>query len=247
MPLPLAIVLVTATFAVASGVLLILRSGASAAIGRRLAGPQQLAVGDLPDLDRPPARPVRVVGRIRCPDPIVTAQQERLVALHRDVDVRLSDGRWRTLERIRETRGFELWDHAGSFPLDPADAAEPLITIPYVWQGEASELDASFRPALERVEAETGLPATRARAITRTISVIDRLLVIATIGRDEAGLRLAPPAGGYLISTLDLEDAMRLLGGPGRRRYVLGFALVALGVTLAVAGLGIGLVLGRIG
>lgn len=247
MPFQVAILLVTAALAIALGVVLILRSGAHAAIGRRLAGPRQVAVGDLLDLERPPDRPVRVVGRIRCPDPIVTAQQDRLVALHRDVEVRLSDGRWRALERIRESRGFELWDHAGSLALDPADAAEPLITIPYVWQGDPADLDPSYRPALERVEAETGLRASAARAITRTVSVIDRLLVLASVRRHEAGVRLAPPAGGYLISTLDLEDAMRLLGGPGRRRYVLGLGLVALGITMGVVGLGIGIVGGLIG
>jgi hypothetical protein len=247
MPPPLIILLASAAVAIAAGVVLTLRSGADAVTGRRLAGPRQLAVGDLLDLDQPPDRPVRVVGRIRCPDPIITPQQDRLVALHRDVDVRLADGRWRTLERVRETRGFELWDHAGSLPLDPADAAEPLITIPYVWQGEPAELDESYRPALQRVEAETGMSADAARAITRTISVIDRLLVLARVAREEGGIRMAPPPGGFLIATLDLEDAMRLLGGPGRGRYVLGLALIALGVTAVVVGLGIGLVLGLVG
>src|SRR5918996_1599715 len=87
-----------------------------------------------------PARPVRISGRIRCPDPIPTARGERLVALHRDVQVRRPRGPWRSIERIRETRGFELWDHDGSLPLDPAEAAEPLVAIPHVWRGTTGAL-----------------------------------------------------------------------------------------------------------
>ena len=68
---------------------------------------------------RLPGRPVRVAGRIRCRDPLETGDGERLVAFHRDVEV-LAGGRWRSIERLRETRSFELWDHDGSLTLDPA-------------------------------------------------------------------------------------------------------------------------------
>jgi hypothetical protein len=232
---PAVVLLLVALALVGGGILLARASGSQVGIGRRLAAAGQLRVGDLPDVDPLPDRPVRVVGRIRCPDPIISAEDERLVALHRDVDVQLGDGRWRTIERLRLTRGFELYDHDGSLPLDPSLAAEPLVAIPHVWRGSASELtDEAHRAAVERLEQEGRRPAA-ARSVMRTVSVVDRLLVLARAERDALGnLALSPPPGGYVISALELPDAMRLLGGARRAWLLLGAACIALGIILAV-------------
>jgi hypothetical protein len=221
------------------GAALVRRSGARPTMGRRLAGARQVRVGELLDLspsDPLPRRPVRVIGRIRCADPIVTGQDDRLVAFHRDVDVAGAGGGWRGIERLRETRSFELWDHDGSLLVNPALAAEPLVVLPHVWNGSVDELDDSYQGALARVLAEQGI-ATRARATTRMVSVVDRLLVLARVTRDAAGeVELAPPPGGYILSSLDLDDAMRLLGGPRPRLMLAGTAaLVAAIVLLAAA------------
>jgi hypothetical protein len=211
-----------------TGMVLVRRSGARPTMGRRLAGARQLRVGELLDIAPGaalPGRPVRVVGRIRCADPIVTSQEDRLVAFHRDVEVASARGAWQRIERLRETRSFELWDHDGSLPVDPAEAAEPLIVLPHVWTGSADELDESYAAALDRVGQEQG-PPTRARSTTRMVSVVDRLLLLALIGRDEDGhIRLAPPSGGYLLTSLELDDAMRLLGGPHPRLLLAGTAM----------------------
>ena len=204
-------------------------------MGRRLAGACELRVGELLDLapgDPLPQRPVRVVGRIRCAEPIITAQDDRLVAFHRDVEVATARGRWRGIERLRETRSFELWDHDGSLEVDPAQAAEPLVVLPHVWSGSVTELDESYAAALARLTAEQG-PPMGARASTRMVSVVDRLLLLAAITRGADGrVALAPPPGGYIVSALDLDDAMRLLGGPHPRMMLAVTAAVALSVAL---------------
>jgi len=224
----------------ALGLALIRRSGARPAIARRLAGARQLRVGELLDLVPAgplPSRPVRVAGRIRCGDPIVTSQDDRLVAFHRDVEVATPRGGWRSIERLRETRSFELWDHDGSLQVDPAQAAEPLVVLPHVWSGPVEDLDESYAEALARVTAEDGPPAS-ARAATRMVSVVERLLVLANVARDGEGrIGLVPPRGGYLISSLELEDAMRLLGGPRPRLMLAGTAFVALSILLLAAAL----------
>ena len=222
--------------AIAAGGLAWLRgSGASFGLGRRLAGAQELKVGDLLEGGVIPNRPVRVNGRVRCPDPIVTERDERLVAFHRDVEVRLPRGGWRTIERLRETRTFELWDHDGSLTVDPATAAEPLISIPHVWRGDPAELDATFQPAIQRLTAEHGAP-TAARATTRMLSMVDRMLVLAKVERDGGGrVRLVAPPGGYVISSLELDAGLRLLGGR-RGRLLGGVAAVATGLLLASIG-----------
>ena len=237
------ILLAAALILLPGGMLLVRASGSQMALGRRLAGASAVRVGELLERDPLPPRPVRVSGRIRCPDPIVTDDDERLVALHRDVDVRLADGRWRPIERLRETRGFELWDHDGSLPLDPAHAAEPLVAIPHVWQGDAAELQAeAHRAAVRRLELQ-GLRPGAARSVTRMLSTVDRLLVVAQPARaPDGGVTLEPPRGGFVISALELPDAMRLLGGRRRRLMLTGSALVGIGVVVAIAGLGVAVV-----
>lgn len=221
-----------------AGLVLIRRSGAHLAMGRRLAGARQVRVGELLDLapsSQLPRRPVRVIGRIRCAEPIRTAQDDRLVVFHRDVEVAAQRGRWRGIERLRETRSFELWDHDGSLVIDPAQAAEPLVVLPHVWAGSTDELDQSYAGALARVSSEEG-PPNRARATTRMVSIVDRLLVLAAITRDAEGeVALAPPAGGYILSGLELDDAMRLLGGPRPRLMLAGMAAVAAAIALLSA------------
>ena len=223
------------------GLALIRRSGASPGMGRRMGGARQVSVGQLLSIapgDRLPPRPLRVVGRVRCADPIVTAQDDRLVALHRDVEVDAPRSGWRSVERLRETRSFELWDHDGSLVIDPAAAAEPLVTLPHVWSGPTAELDATYAAALSRVGVEEGAPQL-ARATTRMLGVTDRLLVLAQVVRDGDGrIALAPPSGGYVLSALELDDAMRVLGGRRPRLLLAGSLMVAVSVALlAVAAL----------
>ena len=188
-------------------------SGASPAVARRLAGPPELKVGRLlDDAASLPRRPVRLAGRIRCTEPLDAGDGERLVAFHRDVEVLVGDT-WRSVERLRETRSFELWDHDGSLTVDPAAEAEPLITIPHAWHGSPDELEEPHASAAARLAERHG-PLTEARAVTRTLNVTDRLLVLA-------------------------QPVMRLLGGRHRRAAAAGVVGLGLGIALvAIGGVG---------
>ncbi|MEO6577751.1 MAG: hypothetical protein ABIO99_02495 [Candidatus Limnocylindria bacterium] len=209
--------------------------GAHATVARRLAGPTELKVGSLLGDGPLPTRPVRVAGRIRCRDPLEMGGGERLVAFHRDVEVN-AGGSWRSLERLREARSFDLWDHDGSIQIDPAQAAEPLIVIPEVWQGDPDELEEPHAGAAARAAERHG-PLTEARAITRTINVTDRVLVLARASRAADGRpRLEPPEGGFLVTNLELDGAMRLLGG--RHRRVLSASIIGIGVAIGLVAIG---------
>jgi hypothetical protein len=224
------------------GAAIIRLSGAETRLARRLAAARELRVGDLLD-DGPLAdRPVRVAGRIRCPDPIVTDRDDRLVAFHRDVQVKPPGRPWRSIERIRETRGCELWDHHGSLPLDPAAAAEPLVVIPHVWRGTTSELTADVhRAAIARLGGEGAI--WPARSITRIVSVVERLLVLAAVRRAADGtVALVPPPGGFVVSGLELDAAMRLLAGKHRRLLLGGYGLLVLAALLLLAAAAVALI-----
>lgn len=232
----IALVLLTAAGVVLAtlGFLGLRASGADMRTARRLAGAQEIPVGQLDTADHA-GRPVRVAGRIRCRDPLRAASGERLVAYQRDVEVRLPGG-WRTIERVRETRSFELWDHDGAVTIDPARAAEPLLTIPSVWRGRPDELEEPHASAAAALTARHGA-ATEARATTRSVSVTDRLLVVGLVGGDAARATLEPMASGYLITNLGLHDAMRLMGGTNRRLTTRSVIAIGVGATLAAVGL----------
>ena len=228
------IMLLGAALLAAGGVLFVRMAGGHPLVAVQFARLPQLAAGEAA---KPGShdRVARIAGRIRCADPIVTADGERLVAFHRDVEVHTPDG-WRGIERVRETRSFELWDHAGALTVDAADAAEPLVVIPRAWRGSAADLDASFGPALARLRAERTPPGA-ARAVTRTVSVVDRVLVSGIPrAKPDGGTRLMPPPRGHIVSSLELPDAMRLLGGPHKGRLLAGVVVIGLAVVSLVAG-----------
>jgi hypothetical protein len=216
-------------------------AGGHPRLARRLAGAREVRVGSLLDGGPGTERPVRVTGRIRCRDPLHVPGGEPLVAYHRDVEVRLPRVGWRSIERLRETRSFELWDHDGSLSVDLSTAAEPLVTIPAVWRGGVAELDEPHASAARRLEQRHG-PALEARSTTRTINVTDRLLLLAVAGAGATGgVALEPPPGGYIVSALPLPDAMRVLGGR-RRTMAAGVVGLAVGILLAVAGVAASLI-----
>ena len=103
--------------AVGVGLGLLAMSGAQMGIGRRLGAAREVQVGDLVDAGELPRRPVRVAGRVRCADPLHTADGEQLVAFHRDVEIRLPRMGWRIIERLRNVTpqvtcsiGVASWD-----------------------------------------------------------------------------------------------------------------------------------------
>ena len=216
-------------------------SGSRVWMARRLASARPARVADVLRLRESPRRALRVAGRVRCSEPIVTADGERLVVFHRTVEVQVPGTGWRPIERVRETRRFELWDHAGELTVDPAGCAEPIAAIPGVWRGAPAELPDEYQPAIRRLESTHARSVSAARSETRVVNVIDRVLVLAAPVVDDAGsVTLSPPRGGYVLSTLQLDEAMRLL--VGRRAFMVTAALASglLGVLCALAGVALG-------
>ena len=233
------VAMVIGVLGIGTGFVLVRSSGADTSAGRRLAGARAASLRELQDLaarDRLPRGPVRIEGRVRCADPLVTRDGDRLAALHRDVEVQLPDGRWTVIERLRQTRPIDLWERTASVSLDLAALAEPLVTIPQVWEGSPTDLGEDYRPAVERLGTELG-PLQMARATTRQLSLVDQLVVLAMPGRDGSGrLRLSPPPGGFLVANVELDTAMRLLAGQRRTRMLAGFALGTIGAAVALGG-----------
>ena len=109
-------------------------------IARRLAGARQVRLSELFTMrDLPVGRSALPGAFAARPDPHRSRRPAGGAPSRRAGP---AGGRgWRSIERIRESRGFDLWDHGGSLAVDPAQAAEPLVVIPHVWRGSTSELE----------------------------------------------------------------------------------------------------------
>jgi hypothetical protein len=219
------------------GTSLIRTSGANTGAGRRLAGAPRVALRDLierAERGQLPRTPVRIEGRVRCANPLTGEGGDPLALVHRDVEVQDANGQWRTVERLRDARVIDLWERSASVQLDLTRIAEPLIAIPRVWEGLPNELDAGLQPAVARLAADSRLPQA-ARSTTRQVMLVDHLIVLADPGREPDGrLRLDPPPGGYLVSNVELDIAMRLLAGPNRTRMLAGFGVALVGVAVVI-------------
>ena len=216
--------------ALAIGAGFVRASGARLRVAQRLAAAKPAKVADVLRLTESSRHALRVTGRVRCGAPIVTANDERLVALHRTVEVELPGRGWRAIERVRESRRFQFWDHAGEITLDSARFAEPIVAIPAVWRGPPTELPDDYQGAVARLEAAHRTRVRRARAETRVVSITDRIVVVgAPVVVPGAAPALEPPAGGFIVSTLEFDAAMRLLAGRRRGLLIVGLALIALG------------------
>ena len=166
-----------------------------------------------------PLDPSGSPGRIRCRDPLETGDGERLVAFHRDVEVH---GRWALAQRRAHARDA-LVRAVGPRRLAHAsirrEAAEPLITIPKVWRGRRRRAQgAACRLPAARLAERHG-PATRGARRDAD----DQRHRSTARGRARRARRRratsasAPRMAATSISTVALDDAMRLLGGRNRR------------------------------
>ena len=100
--------------------------------------------------------------------------------------------------------------------------------LPHVWTGSVDALDETYAAALARLTAEQGPPAG-ARATTRMVSVVDRLLLLAAVTRDADGqVALAPPRGGYLLSCARARRRDAAAGRPAPRLMLAGMGALAL-------------------
>jgi len=90
------------------------------------------------------------------------------------------------------------------------------------------------------------LPTTPVRLLVEQVSSVEHAIVLGVPGLDEAGEpRLSAGLGRPLIlTTLDSDEAMRVLAQGDRRRPLVavvclagGIALIALGLVLAVVGM----------
>ncbi len=233
--IPLALfVLGCALLAVAA--ILLRGVGAGLRIGRLLSAAPETGIGEAIRLARSrEERYVRVTGRVTSDEEFPDEHDRPLVFRRRRIQ--LGDGgRWTTLQDDREAVPFGVRDREGTIAVDVHAIDDGLVVLPRESTGIAADVPGHVPP---------GTPPERpVRLRIDQVSAVEHAHVAGVPALDTRGEPVMSAGLGrpLVLSTLDVPEAMRLLGGGRRLRLVsvvAGFGaglalLVAAGVTAAL-------------
>jgi hypothetical protein len=239
--LPLPLPLVLAALGVAA-VLLgteVLRRQAGYRIGRLLRAAPEVSIAEAVSAATGPPRYVRVRGRVTSDEEFPDEHDRPLVYRRRTIQVAARPGGWRTVEEDREAVPFGVEERSAFIGVDPADLAEGLVVLPRMAEGRAAEVPGRL-PADVPPEAEV-------RYRIDQISAVE-LATVAGVPQLRDGRAIIAPGldRPLLLTTLELPDAMRVLGAGRRGTLILATGLLVSGTVLMALAL-LGLVVGVAG
>jgi hypothetical protein len=218
------------------GVFVLRTYGPGYRIGRLLAATRSVTIAEAVALANGPARYVRVSGRIDAEDEFEDDAHRPLVFRRTRLQL-LTDGAWVSFEDRRERVDFDIQEGLDAIGVDDAALDTGLVVVSRESVGTAADV-------AERVPAGTA-PTTPVRLRIEQVSSIEHAHVLGVPSLDPAGEpRMSAGLGRPLIlTTLEPDEAMRVLTGGERRRPMIaaacmigGFALIGLAGLLAIIG-----------
>jgi len=225
------LLLVLAGLAVLAGGFAVLRSfGPGYRIGRLLTSTPQVSVAEAVRLATSGERRyIRIDGRIDSDAEFEDADHRPLVLRRTRLEAHVG-GRWSAFEDNREVVPFEIREGLDAIAVDGSALDAGLVVVRRESAGVAADL-------ADRAPAE--IPASSpARAVVEQVSTVEHAIVLGVPTIAESGEAwIAAGLGRPLIlTTLELDEAMRVLTGGRRGRSGLAAALLLAGVLLAGAG-----------
>jgi hypothetical protein len=215
----------------ATGIVVLSSYGSRFRVGRLLSATPQVSVADALGLAAEgTARYVRVDGRIDSAEDFPDEHQRPLVFRRRRLESRRR-GRWTKIDEQVERVPFEVREDLDAIVVDGAALDTGLVVLPRESSGTAGEVP-------DRMPA--GLPAsTPVRYRISQVSAVEHAIVLGVPVRAMDGT-VAMTAGlgrPLVLSTLEIPEAMRVLGGGSRIRAFLASGLVGGGLVLCAIGL----------
>jgi hypothetical protein len=227
--------LIAGFVALVAGAAVLRTFGPNYRIGRLLASTPEVSVAEARTLAGGRARYVRVQGRI-------DAEEEFEDDVHRPLVFRRTrlelqrDGRWVAFEDRRERVPFEVRGGLDGIVVDDAALDTGLVVVPRESVGTAADVADRVPPATP--------PATPVRLRVDQVSSVEHAIVLGVPGLDPAGEPLLSAGLGrpLVLTTLDAEEAMRVLAEGRPRRILLATVCLAGGLLLITAALVLALV-----
>jgi hypothetical protein len=229
------IVVAAGALALVAGLLLVRSFGAAGRIGRIVASTRAVPIARAIELAAGPDAPyLRVDGRVDADEVFEDDAHRPLVLRTSRLEVQV-DGRWRTIDGKRETVPFGVTETGHAIAVDVAALDEGLAVVPREALGTVADLARRVDPAVL-----AGYPADApARYTIHQVSAVEHSAVFGVpfIGPDGQA-RIGPGRGRPLVlTTLETDEAIRLLGGG--RKWRAGTAIGLLGGGLAVLMVGL--------
>jgi hypothetical protein len=144
--------------------------------------------------------------------------------------------RWQTIDEHREAVPFEIRDGLASIAVDGAALDDGLVVIPRESTGTAAEAADVLPPDLP--------PETAVRMRVDQVSSVEHALVVGVPAVDDAGRPCLTAGLGrpLILTTLERDEAMRVLAGGSRARPIAAALALAGGAGLVAVGLAFGIV-----
>lgn len=217
--------------ALAAAVAVVRSLGPGQRVARLLAAVPRVTVAEAVELARSGrAVYVRIDGRVDSEAEFEDADHRPLVFRRTRIQVD-RDGTWQDVEIASEVVPFELREGLDGIAIDGESLAEGLVVMPRESVGVVGDLG-------DRVpdELPDDLPA---RLIVEHVSSVEHAVALGVPALDASGRpRLGPGRGRPLVlSTLELPEALRIIGAGSRPRSRLAAGLLLLAAALVIVGI----------
>jgi hypothetical protein len=203
-------------------------------VGRLLAVAPRVSIAEAIRLAEAGApRYVRVDGRLDSDQEFEDDAHRPLVVRRTTLETRAADGSgsWREVDVKLETVPFVVREGLAEIGVDGSALAEGLVVVPREHRGVARDLE-------DRAPAGVP-PEAPVRMIVELASTVEHGIVVGVPRRDADGrVAIGPGLGRPLIlTTLEPDEAMRVLTGGAASRARLALIAAAAGVALLVLAL----------
>jgi hypothetical protein len=236
---PLVLILI-GLLALAAGAILLRSFGPRYRVGRLLAATPTVAIGDAVSLATAggAGRYVKVSGRIDAEADFEDDAHRPLVFRRSRLEIRnrsrleiRNRSSWRSVDDRREAVPFQVREGLDGIAVRHADLDVGLVVLPRESVGTAADVP-------ERVPAETD-PATSVRLVVQQISSVEHAIVLGVPTLDAHGSpQLSAGLGRPLIlTTLESDEAMRVLASDHARRPLAVAIALATGLASVTIGL----------
>ena len=214
-----------------AGLLVLLSYGSRYRVGRLFSVTPRVTIAEalgLAAAGQP--RYVRVDGRIDSAEDFPDEHQRPLVFRRRRLEARRR-GRWTVIDEQLEQVPFEVREDLDAIVIDGAALDGGLVVLPRESSGTASEIP-------ERMPAGVP-PDSLVRYRISQVSAVEHAIVLGVPVRQPDGTATMTAGLGrpLVLSTLELPEAMRILGGGSRLRAFLAAGLLGGGLLLSAVGL----------
>ncbi len=219
------LLLVPGLIALVAGWLILSSFGPRFRVGRLLASTPSVTIADAVAMSSGPNRYVRVAGRVDAEAEFEDDAHRPLVL--RRTRLQLRNGRaWQAIEDRREVVPFSVRDGLAAIAIDGDALDAGLIVIPRESVGTAGD-------APDRMPAGT-VPATPVRLLVEQVSSVEHAIVLGVPSSGPGGQPQMTAGLGrpLVLTTLESDEAMRILAGSGSRRPLVAAICLAGGLVL---------------